>query len=174
MKRVSTGIADRIRQLSAVAGSQRRLAHLVGVSGPAVVGWVSGSVPYDSTLQRIAERTGVALEWLRDGVGDDEGEISSFRRRLTLAEVGGESARVAESPSDMECPIFQETPARGADRVLELAAERLNSAGVAQLIQDVLNDRAQTQAEKNLLAKRLTAVLAKKLAAEGAAPIRKN
>lgn len=57
-------------------GSQRALARLVGVTDTAVIGWIGGAEPYESTLKKIAERTGISLAWLRDGVGDAETQLA--------------------------------------------------------------------------------------------------
>ncbi|HEX8310118.1 MAG TPA: S24 family peptidase [Chthoniobacteraceae bacterium] len=57
-------------------GSQRELARRIGVSGPTIIGWLAGSTPYESTFRKISEKTGVSLEWLRDGRGDDETELA--------------------------------------------------------------------------------------------------
>lgn len=69
---VSPGFAERVRTLADRVGSKRELARRVGVSAPTVLGWLAGAEPYPSTVKRIAERTGVSLEWLIAGEGNPE------------------------------------------------------------------------------------------------------
>ena len=39
-------------------------------------------MPYDSTFQKMSEKTGVSVEWLRFGDGDEEYEMANFRRAV--------------------------------------------------------------------------------------------
>jgi SOS-response transcriptional repressor LexA len=84
----STGFKERLRKLIDVAGSQRRLAEVIGKTDGAIIGWLRDSAPYASTLRQIAETTGVSLAWLRDGEGDDDAEIEAFRRRMSTPSLG--------------------------------------------------------------------------------------
>jgi len=74
--------ALRIRRLIEVAGSQRALGRLLDVSSPTIMGWLAGSMPYDSTFQKMSEKTGVSVDWLRFGDGDEEPEMANFRRAV--------------------------------------------------------------------------------------------
>lgn len=101
-----TQIAARLEKLVGVAGSQRKLAELVGKTAPAVNGWLKGSIPYPLTLAKIAERTGVSLDWLTEGEGHEETELGNFRR---LLESGGPAKRkierIAEDPGQYRIKV---------------------------------------------------------------------
>jgi len=74
--------ALRIKRLIEVAGSQRALGRLLDVSSPTIMGWLAGSMPYDSTFQKMSEKTGVSVDWLRFGDGDEDREMVNFRRAV--------------------------------------------------------------------------------------------
>ena len=74
-----------------VAGSQRALGRLLDVSSPTIIGWLAGSMPYDSTFQKMSDKTGVNVEWLRFGDGDEEHEMVNFRRAVAYHISGGRS-----------------------------------------------------------------------------------
>jgi len=84
VKRVASGFNERIKRLIGAAGSQRKLAELFGVSAPTITGWAAGSEPFDSTFQRIAERTGLSYEWLVDGKGDEKAEVAKITARAGM------------------------------------------------------------------------------------------
>jgi hypothetical protein len=51
------------------------IAAMVGVQNPTVLGWMSGSQPYMPFLRQLSERTGINLEWLLQGKGDERKEL---------------------------------------------------------------------------------------------------
>lgn len=69
----------RVQSLVDALGSQRALARLAGVSDGTVIGWLEGAKPYPRTLKKLAESTGLPLEWLRDGKGDMTAELERLR-----------------------------------------------------------------------------------------------
>jgi hypothetical protein len=82
MSRVLQGtFADRLRKLCAIVGGQRRFATLVGVAHPTITGWLSGSDPYESSFRKMAEKTKIPIEWLRDGRGDADQILADFTER---------------------------------------------------------------------------------------------
>lgn len=93
MKSEHVEFADRARLLAQTAGSQRKLAALVGVSPGTVTGWIGEARPYTSTLAEIAEKTGVSLDWLAHGDGNTEAELAAFKRRLATEAVAIDGPR---------------------------------------------------------------------------------
>ncbi len=67
-------------------GSNRQLALLADFTPNAVGKWLKGADPYEDTKRKIAQRTGVSLDWLRDGKGDAKEEIA---RMLEKAAING-------------------------------------------------------------------------------------
>ncbi len=133
--------------------------------------WEAGSVPYARTFRQIAERTGVSVEWLRDGIGDEESELAKVRISHESPLKGQESpdSSVREDPHEM--PFF---PQSSPYSLLEKSAARMPSEGIAATIIDVLNDRAHPQQARNAAAQRLAETLRKKLAAEAGEKAQKN
>lgn len=72
----------RVELLVEAAGSQRKLAALIGVS-PGTVGlWMSTTKkPYESTFRDIASKTGVPYDWITSGKGDDKAALAAFRAK---------------------------------------------------------------------------------------------
>ena len=64
------------------AGSQRKLAALIGKSDANVINWLKGATPFESTLRQISKQTGVSLEWLRDGTGDPWEEMERLQENM--------------------------------------------------------------------------------------------
>lgn len=85
--------ANRIKKMIEVAGSQRALGRLLDVSSPTIMGWLAGAMPYDSTFQKIAERTGVSVDWLRFGDGDEDHEMVNLRRSVGM-HIGGARSKL--------------------------------------------------------------------------------
>lgn len=77
----TSGFNERIKLLIVAAGSQRKLAEIFGVSPPTITGWAGGSEPFESTYQRIGDRTGLSVQWLMHGKGDEDQEIEKIRRK---------------------------------------------------------------------------------------------
>jgi transcriptional regulator with XRE-family HTH domain len=89
-------LAARVQSLVDALGSQRALARLADVSDGTVIGWLEGAQPYPRTLKKLAERTGVTLEWLRDGKGDMTAELERLRAETKRTSAGG--GKVSEEP----------------------------------------------------------------------------
>lgn len=64
--------------------TQHGLAKLVGVTQPAVRGWLEGTIPYPRTLNRLCVAIGVHRDWLLYGEGD---KYFSKEVRARLAEM---------------------------------------------------------------------------------------
>lgn len=69
------GFPERVKLMIKLAGSQRALARMINVKDPTIIGWLGGAEPFESTLQKISKSTGISMEWLRDGAGDEEEEL---------------------------------------------------------------------------------------------------
>lgn len=88
----------RIKIMVDQAGGQRALARLVGKTNATINGWLAGSIPYDATFQQIAEKTGMSVEWLRFGLGDEDTEIGNLRRTISRSISGVSDERLQEIP----------------------------------------------------------------------------
>jgi transcriptional regulator with XRE-family HTH domain len=168
MVRTST-FGQRILRLVDAVGSRRGFARLIGNSDAAVMMWESGSNPYQKTMDRIAERTGVSLAWLRDGRGEDDKEVQKFRERLNIYGETVTESVVREEPSltseQMECPLHL-PPANSAELALDHAAGQMDSQSIASLIQKTVRDERIEKNDRYRMAKRLAALLVHKLADE--------
>ena len=165
MTTAEDGISGRITKLVEKLGSQADLARMVGVTPAAIHFWIAGSRPYEKNLRTIAERTGVSLEWLRDGKGDEKAEISALARRLKDGAIMDETAdphspasRLREVPPMYSCP-----PASEHQYTLE-AAEMLDTQEISALIGRVLKDKTPSARR---LAQGLSEMLSRKLSREG-------
>jgi phage repressor protein C with HTH and peptisase S24 domain len=78
VKREDSGFRNRLGTLINVVGTRAKLADLFGVSKPAITGWMAGSEPTLTTYQKICERTGLDLDWISKGIGDEEAIIEKF------------------------------------------------------------------------------------------------
>jgi transcriptional regulator with XRE-family HTH domain len=165
-----SGFAQRVLRLVEVCESRRAFARLIGQkSDRTVMLWEEGSVPFHDTLERIAERTGVTLEWLRDGTGDERKELQKFQEKFRNnpdAE-SGSGARIAEGSGEYLIPDMTTLPPpTGAERAMELAAKKLEPSEMANLIESVLNDTSMHYADRTAMAQRLTVTLFQKLRGE--------
>jgi transcriptional regulator with XRE-family HTH domain len=119
-------VAERLRLLMTGA-SIRRFADRVGVSGSLVSSYLSGGrLPEAGTLHRIAERTGVSLDWLLCGEGGaDVRYRGQSRTRAELAEDVAAFVRrgVSERLGDAHPNLAPDVDGqRVLDRVTHLAA----------------------------------------------------
>ncbi len=90
-----TPIATRLKRLIDEAKSQKKVARLAGVSDGTLINWIRGLGLRESKLRDAAHNLGVSLEWLRDGLGDEEAELASFRARLSPDQGARRTLRVA-------------------------------------------------------------------------------
>jgi phage repressor protein C with HTH and peptisase S24 domain len=61
------------------AGSRRRLAAIIGIKDGTIIAWEGGSMPYQRTMRQIAEKTGIPIEWLREGRGDPDEALAPLK-----------------------------------------------------------------------------------------------
>lgn len=128
--------------------------------------WEAGSVPYERTMWQIAEKTGVSIEWLRDGRGSEREQLERFRQHVRELAVKEDPApyHVTRRPAAQA-----QSQAQGnyeQDRHLELAADEMDAAGIASFIARILRDGSS--AERYRSAERLVPKLAQRLADEAA------
>lgn len=70
-------------------GSVREVGRRVGFSAATVLGWIRGATPYDSTILKIANRTGISIDWLRNHTGDTGAELAKLNgARVTAPRTG--------------------------------------------------------------------------------------
>ena len=66
-------LADRLRELMSEQEpplTADEFGRQVGVTGPAVTGWMKGAMPYPRTLNRICALFGVRRQWILTGEGE--------------------------------------------------------------------------------------------------------
>jgi len=155
-----TTLAERIQILVEKAGGQRALARLLDVAPGTVTGWIGGSEPYQRTIEQIAERTGVAIEWLRDGKGATDEVLVALENR------------VAESPrTHYGTPAFTPTermdPARPqCRRVIEHITRHLSTEHFTEAQLHIMQDSSITTGERERIAQHMAAILADRLSAK--------
>jgi len=156
----SEKIAARIDLLVEKFGGQKPLARLLGVSDAAIIAWRGGAEPLDRTLHEIAARTGIPLQWLRDGAGD------------TADALGALEKRVAESPrTHYGTPAF--TPTEPMDpaspqcrRVIEHITRHLSTEHFTEAQLHIMQDSSITTGERERIAQHMAAILANRLSAK--------
>ena len=84
----SNTVATRLKTLIEAARSQKEVARAARVSDGTFINWLRGLGVRESKLREVARNLGVSLQWLRDGVGDDEVEMAKFRAQLHPTEHG--------------------------------------------------------------------------------------
>jgi SOS-response transcriptional repressor LexA len=84
----SNTVAARLKTLIEAARSQKEVARTARVSDGTFINWLRGLGVRESKLREVARNLGVSLQWLRDGVGDDEIEMAKFRAQLHPVEHG--------------------------------------------------------------------------------------
>ncbi|WP_234844788.1 helix-turn-helix domain-containing protein [Sinorhizobium meliloti] len=67
--RFMDGLGDRIREAADEVGGLKRLAELIETPRRSLGNWLTGTQPKPENLQRIADVTGVSLQWLMSGEG---------------------------------------------------------------------------------------------------------
>lgn len=93
---------ERVQKMVDRANGMRPLATQLGVTNTGIRAWLAGSKPFDSTLLRVQETSGVSALWIRDGVGDEETELAKISplpprgSREMLHEGFNEDARAGE------------------------------------------------------------------------------
>lgn len=60
------------------AGGVKQLARMLGASDTAIHGWMRGTLPFDSTFDKISDWTPISIKWLRDGDGNGEEELAKI------------------------------------------------------------------------------------------------
>jgi len=75
-------VAVRLKTLIEAARSQKEVARTARVSDGTFINWLRGLGVRESKLREVARNLGVSLQWLRDGVGDEEVEMAKFRAQL--------------------------------------------------------------------------------------------
>ncbi|MDR3404965.1 MAG: S24 family peptidase [Chthoniobacter sp.] len=78
----SSTVATRLKRLIDEAKSQKEVARLAHVSDGTLINWGRGLGLRESKMREVARNLGVSVEWFRDGLGDEDAEIASFRARL--------------------------------------------------------------------------------------------
>lgn len=110
-----TRLAGRIRKARISKGmSQRQLAICLGVTRGAVANWecASAALPATERLQRIAQATGVAFEWLATGRGSVGYEASHD-------EIPAADIELVEDPLELRLlRVFRAAPRRHHARIV--------------------------------------------------------
>ncbi len=115
----SQSFTRRVEALIKRARGVKPLARRLGVSDTAIHSWLDGTKPFDSTFQTVCDKSGISIEWLRDGTGDEEAELA----KVDLA---------ALTPHRIFTPAHAGTPRGYLRRMIELAG--LNPAKLARQI----------------------------------------
>ncbi|MEI9894270.1 MAG: S24 family peptidase [Chthoniobacter sp.] len=84
----SATVATRLKRLIDEAKSQKEVARLAHVSDGTLINWGRGLGLRESKMRDVARNLGVSVEWFRDGLGDEDAEIASFRTRLAQGGTG--------------------------------------------------------------------------------------
>lgn len=93
---VEKGLGKRMEALIEAASSQKELARISKISEGTIINWTRDLGAHESTLRKFAANVGVAMEWLRDGEGDQDEQIESFLQTLQKKRLEGLSgARLA-------------------------------------------------------------------------------
>ena len=119
----STPFSRRLSLLVESAGSQNKLARISGVASATIGNWLNSEIRLETVLRRFAMNTGVDLDWLKEGVGDDAAQVAKLRVRLAAME-NAENNRVSEEPATYGSRILptdlgDETLAMVVDDVLD-------------------------------------------------------
>ena len=127
-RQLMTRLAGRIRKARMSKGmSQRQLAICLGVTRGAVANWecTSAALPATERLQRIAQATGVAFEWLATGRGTVGYE--AYHDETPAADL-----EIVEDPLELRLlRVFRAAPRRQHARIvayLEAAHPRVFSS----------------------------------------------
>jgi len=126
--------ASRLREVMEKQGlNQVRLAELVGVAQSRISEWKAGkSLPQRRVGEALADKLGVTVDWLVDGVGPKTGEEKSVFILRTAASIAnrvkaeGLDSRSADKVFDhSEAVLREEPPGYGGEwRERALVAER--------------------------------------------------
>ena len=83
----NTEISLRIRLTMKKLGvTQKELAHLLGITQPAVSNYLKGRIPPGPVLLKIARIGSVSLEWLLTGDGENKKGVSDNKSSYTVGE----------------------------------------------------------------------------------------
>lgn len=156
MSKRSSTLPERIAILVEKAGGQRPLARILGVADGTIIGWLGGSEPYQRTLSQIAERTGVNIDWLRDGVG--EPALEDFSRRVA------ESPRPSEPPTSNPHPQGMPPEMQHCRRIIEHLTRNLSTEHFTEAQLGILRDSAISAGERERFAGLLSEILSSRLA----------
>ncbi len=160
------GLKERLRALVRTAGSQRKLAEIIGTSDVAISGWMRGSIPTQKTLEKIAARTGVSIEWLRDGRGSGDTQLNGFRSRISVVSPDARStdpAKIRYTP--MICGTdeeggMSEHPAAYSPGTTDL--DHLSAATLSSMIEETGADPHLAPSERSRLIRACLAALMRK------------
>lgn len=94
-----SGLGERIREAADEVGGLKRLAENIDVPRRTLGNWLSGTQPKPEHLQRIADTTGVSLQWLISGEGQKKADAVSAMARL---------AKLTENPGHFTNEEFEE------------------------------------------------------------------
>jgi transcriptional regulator with XRE-family HTH domain len=75
-KEESGTYASRISALAELLGSHRRLARWFKVTPPTIQRWIEGQEPHPGTLFAAASATGLSIEWLQSGGGNEQANLN--------------------------------------------------------------------------------------------------
>jgi phage repressor protein C with HTH and peptisase S24 domain len=121
------GFDARVLEMILAAGSRRRLGAIISKRDATIMAWEGGSMPSDRTMRQIADATGIALGWLREGRGNTEQELATLRQLGTLP-------TVARSPSNAARGRLADA-LRGIGMTSAALAKRIGySTGVVQCV----------------------------------------
>jgi phage repressor protein C with HTH and peptisase S24 domain len=93
--------AERVAlMIAAVGGNQKELARIGDLSDATLINWKRGLGVRPTRLADFAARTGVPLEWLRDGRGDPDEVLAPLRNREESGSVREDGHHGRTSPRE--------------------------------------------------------------------------
>lgn len=103
-----SGIEERIREASELVGGLKALAKATDIPRRTIGNWLIGTRPKPEGLQKIAEVTGVNLNWLITGDGPKiaKPEMVGVQNLLESQGLREEKLRLISSPEVAHLPLF--------------------------------------------------------------------
>lgn len=155
MKKAET-FAARIDRMVEKFGGQKPLARLLGVSDAAIIAWRGGQEPMPRTLAEIADRTGLAQDWLGEGRGDAEAEMERL------------AARLSEDPGTYRAHTSLVTARENphCQRIIEHLTQRMSTEHFTEAQCAIMRDTTISPGEREHIVRIMAGVLAERLSAK--------
>lgn len=135
-------LSDRIREAAEEIGGLKRLSELIGVPRRTLGNWLTGTQPKPGHLRRIADETGVTLQWLISG----EGPKNFANGANAVRELGS----LTENPNGMTHEEFETVAQEKFSAAMQelrraesLGSGSAGSAGVDIVLLERLSDQVQ-------------------------------